>query len=199
MVVDPVELQRRVRAVDHPADIGDAHWRTIAIGDDNLAQRIYLQQLTVGANLVSRLRALEGADRLLDRVVADRRGNIVHADPAGRQRCRVKLDSGRVFLLAEDHDLPDARQHRDALCDIEVGVLIELVQGHDVRGQTQDEHRLISRIDLFVGRRVGQLLWQQSARGVDRGLDIRNRRSMLRDRSNTRVMLVVPCTLVEVI
>jgi len=69
-----------------PAHIADAHWRTIAIGDDDLAQRIYLQQLTVGTDLVSLLRALQGADRLLNRVAADRVGNIVHSDPAGRQR-----------------------------------------------------------------------------------------------------------------
>jgi len=54
VVVDPGELQRRIRAVHYPTDIVDAHWRAV----DHAAQFVGLQKLAVGAELVGLLRAL---------------------------------------------------------------------------------------------------------------------------------------------
>ena len=172
MVIDPIELQRHVGSVDDAADIVDPDRGAIAVRDDHLAERARLHELAVGADLIRLLLPLQGAERQFDGAVRDRRRDIVDAEPARRQRGWVHLDRRGIFLLPEDDDLPDPGQHRDALCQIQVGILIELVQGHHIGGQSENQDRLVSRVDLAVGRRVRQVFRQDAARLVDRRLHV---------------------------
>jgi len=63
VVIDSVEPQRHVRAVDHPADVTVAHWCTAAVRNDDPVQLGWFEELNVSADLVSLLRPLQTADR----------------------------------------------------------------------------------------------------------------------------------------
>ena len=95
--------------------------------------------------------------------------------PPRGERQRVHHDGRRVLLLAEDKHLPYARHRRDALCDVQVGILVELCEGHDGRGQTENENGMIGRIDLLIGGRRRKVLWEIALRGVDGRGDVAGR------------------------
>jgi len=56
-----------------------------------------------------------------------------------------------------------ARDLADVLVEDIFGVVVDLGQRHRVRGQSKDEDRRVRRIDLTVGRRRREVLWQLPA------------------------------------
>ena len=53
-----------------------------------------------------------------------------------------------------------------------VGQILHLRQRHGLGGQCQGDDRRIGRVHLAVDRRIGQILGQEGARGVDRCLHL---------------------------
>jgi hypothetical protein len=52
----------------------------------------------------------------------------------------------------QNYHLADIGQHRDALGEVQIGILIEIVQSHHVGGQTENQHGLFGL--EHVGRRA---------------------------------------------
>ena len=124
----------------------------------------------------------------------DQRGaHVLEADAARGQRVRIDLHMHGRHLLAGDIDLRHAGHARQRLRQHVVGVLVDVLDRHRVGTDGVDQDRAVRRVGLLVGRRGGQVLRQQSARRVDRGLhvlggavDVAGQVELQRDRGRAR-------------
>ncbi len=83
---------------------------------------------------------------------ADGADHLVDADAPRGQRLRVQLDAHGVLLRAVDLHLRHAADHRQALGDERLRVLVERRQRQGRRGERDEEDRRVGRVDLAVRR-----------------------------------------------
>jgi hypothetical protein len=153
----------------------EPHRVAVAVGDDHGAVRGGAHQLAAGLHDVGLVRAVNGSGRQVDVVVRDRRRELVEPDAMRRQLVGVGVDPHRVLRGAEHVDLRHAADHRDALRDRALGVLVD--GRHRQRGRTehQEEDRLIVRVHLLVRRRRRHLRRQLARRLRDHRVDVLRR------------------------
>ncbi len=161
-----------LHAVEHAPDILEPHRRSVLISDDQRAIRRRVGQLTLGIDGERLMRAVERAGRHIDVGVLDRRRDFVDADAARRKRLRIELNPHRVLLRSVNLHLRDAANHRDALGEVSLRVLIDLRNRHRVRAEPQVEDRLIGRINFAIRRRTRHPLRQFGLRLRDRRLHV---------------------------
>jgi len=100
--------------------------------------------------------------------------HIFERDPARCQSQRVHLNMRRIGTFAADDDLGDAADGRNFLRQNGISVVVEPVIRQRVRPNCENQYRPVRRIGFPIGRRIGQILRQQSAGSVDCRLDIRS-------------------------
>ncbi len=159
-------------AVDDVAQLAQPHRRAVAVGDDHVLVLVGGHQLTGGLQREGLVRSDDRAGRHVDVPVAQRRFDFVDADLPRRERVRIELRVHGVFLAAEHLHLRDAADHRDALGDARLGVLVERPRRNRGRGDDEIENRLIGRVHLREGRRRRHALRQQARRLRDRALHV---------------------------
>ena len=158
--------------VGHLGDILQADRTAFAPGDDDRFIGFGAQQLAKRLDGPGMMAAIQNTGRQIDIGRLHRRLHLVDADAAGGQRRRIDLDPHCVFLRTVDHHLGDAIDHRDALADQVLPVIIQFGKRQYRTGQRQIENRIHRRIDLGVGGR-GRHVGRELALGLgDRGLDI---------------------------
>ena len=113
LLVVPAGDQVVFRPLDGPADVADAHRRTVAVGDDQVVVGLGLQQLIVGVEREALLRTVERSLGEIDIGLAEHVAHVFEADAAIGERLRIDLDADRGLLLSADADLADAVDLRD--------------------------------------------------------------------------------------
>src|SRR5262249_29220193 len=104
--------------------------------------------------------------------IDDHAAEILEREAQRGQLYRIDLDAHRRLLLAANVDLGDAGDLVEMLHQNIFGVIVDLGQRHQVGGQGEDQNGRVRRVDLAIGRRRRQVLWQLPARRVDRRLDV---------------------------
>ena len=161
--------------VDHLGDVAQPHRRAVAPGDDQRPVFRGRARLVVGVDLPALVADL---DRALGRVGVGRGEGGAHAleaDPVLGQRGRVDLDPHRRQRAAAQRHLADAGDLAQLLLQHVGGGVVEAALAQRVRGERQDQHRRVGRVDLAVLRVAAQVGRQVGARGVDRGLHVARR------------------------
>ena len=147
-------------AVDHPAQLLQAHGLAAPVGHDQGPIRRRGEELPGGLHREGLVGAVQGAGGQVDVGVLDRLSHLIDAETPAGQALGVQLDAHRIFLRPEDLDLGHAVHHGDALGHEGFAVFIHRGQGQGVRVQGQVEDRLVGGIDLLIGGRGGQLRGQ---------------------------------------
>lgn len=161
-----------LRRVDDIGDVLEAHRRAVPVRHDDFSKGGRVEQLIVGVEGVDLVRAFEGSLRPIDGRRRQRSAHLFEADAPRRKRAGIDLDTHRIRSRAEDPRFRDAVHRRQLLRQVRVGVVVDLVDRHRIGMDRVDQHRAIGRIGLSVGRGVWQVLGQEAAGGVDRGLHI---------------------------
>ena len=179
-------------AVEHPADIVEAHRRAVAIGDDQRRVAVALSSCPLACTVIACCGPLSvpvGRLTLRCRPPA----HLVEPMPRARQRIRIELDAHRVLLRSVDLHLRHAGQRRDALRQQRLGVLVDLRHRQRRRRQREDQDRRIGGIDLAQRRRRRHRRRQRPRGGGDRrlhvlrrGVDVAIERELQRDRRRAR-------------
>ena len=175
LAVEPGAVARRLGGVDDVGHVLQLDRRAVAVGDDDVAVARGMEQLVVGIDGDRLVLVLEVALGLVDRGVGQRIAHVLERDAVSGQRGRVGLRAHGEVLLAGHQHLGDAGDRRDLLRQDGVGVVVDLVDRQRVRRDRIDQDGAIGRVDLAVGRRVGQVLGQQPARRIDRRLHVGRR------------------------
>ena len=162
----------RLDAVLDLCHVLQAHRVATAVGDDQFAELGGVAQLPVGLQRQRLARPVERADRRVDVGRAQRRAQLVQADVACRQRVGLHADAHGKTLLAEDVDLGHAFDRGQRRRDQVLGIVLQLRRGHRRRGQRDQEHRCVGRVDLAVRRRVRHVLRQRALGAQQRGLHV---------------------------
>jgi hypothetical protein len=112
---------------------------------------------------------------LVERGAGDGRAHVLQPDAMGGERRRIGLDANREVLLTGHQYLRYARHGRDLLRQNRVGIVVDLVDRQVLGVDGIDQHGAVGRVHFAVGRRVGQVLGQQAAGGIDGGLYVGGR------------------------
>ena len=140
-------------AVDGGADIGEAHRRAVAPGDDLLLPCIGSHQLAVDMNQGRLAGTVQraGCDIDIGRLHGGR--HLVDADVARRELGGIDLQPHGEYLGALDIDLRDARQGGKLPRQQILGIFVQLIERHGIRLHRQEQDWGIRRIDFVQGRR----------------------------------------------
>src|SRR6218665_1506944 len=96
------------RCIDGHANIAHAHRRAIAVGQHHVIPRFGAEQLVIGIDSKTLVRAIHRALGLIDRGGGNDAANILQTQPQRCQPGRIHLDPHRRFLLPVDTDQTDA-------------------------------------------------------------------------------------------
>jgi hypothetical protein len=176
LVVGPGGVPGIFGAVDRPADVANAHRRTVPVGHHHIVPGIGGEDLIVVVDGEIAPRLVDAAHRAVDRRRGDHRRHVLKPDAERGQLGRIDLDTDRRLLLPTDGHLSDAGDLRYLLAENVLGVIVDGGERQHVGAHGEDQDRRIRRVDLAIGRRVRQVLRQLSAGGVDRRLDVLRRR-----------------------
>ena len=102
-------------------------------------------ELSGGLHGEGLVRAVERPRGQVDVRLRDGLLHLVDADAERGQLARIELDAHRVLLRAEDLDLRHAADHRDALGEHGLRVLVHRVEGQGGRAQRHVEDGLVRR------------------------------------------------------
>ena len=160
-----------VASIDR-GDVLQLDRRAVPVGDDDVAVGAGMEELVVGVDGDRLMVVLEVALGLVDGGVGERGAHVLERDAVRGQRRRVGLHAHGEVLLAGHQHLRDAGHRRDLLRQDGEGVVVDLVDRQVVGGHGIDQDGAVGRVDLAVGRRVGQVLGQKPARRVDRRLHV---------------------------
>ena len=172
LAVDPGRLPDILDAVDRLADVADVHRRTVAIRDDDRLERGGVEQLVGGIERQRLSGAIERALGGIDRRGPDRSADVLQAYAHRRRHRRVDLNPHRRLLLTMIVDLADTGDARDARRQVILDVVVDRRDGQVGRGHGDRHQERVGRVDLLVGRRIGQALGQLAAGRADGGLDV---------------------------
>ena len=156
----------------HVGHVGQPHRRTVAIGDDQPAVVVGLHQLIVGGHFPG---ALAVGEMALGRVGVGARQHAAHvaqADSVLVERGRVQVHAHGRQRAAADLHLADALDLRQLLLQDGRGGVVHLPLGRGLRGEREDQHRCVRRVDLAVGRIARQVGGELAAGRVDRSLHV---------------------------
>ena len=158
--------------IGHFGHVRQAHGRAVAVADDQrnvvggLARLIVRQDLPV-VNIV--LNCAFGTIR----IGGDNRGpHVLQADAVLVKRGRVEFNTHCRQRAAAHGHLPDTFHLRELLREDCGGRVVHLPLSHRFGCHRQDHDRRVGGVDFAVRGVAGQARGQQSARGVDRRLDI---------------------------
>ena len=155
------------RCANGLSDIANPDWGAIAIGDDDVVEFGRVGDLVVGCNGkgddVAIDHALGGVGRRVDQNAAD----LFERQVVGGEFGRVDLNADRRRLIAEDGDLRYAGDLRNLLCQIDIGVIVNIGDRNSVRMHRQNHDRRVRWVDLFIRWRRGQSLRQLLGRHSD--------------------------------
>jgi hypothetical protein len=143
--------------VDHLGDVAQPYRRAVAPGDDQRPVFRGRARLVVGVDLPALIADL---DRTLGCVGVGRREGGAHALEADLilgQRGRVDLHAHRRQRRAAQRHLADTGDLAQLLLQHVGGRVIETALAQRVRGERQDQHRRVGRIDLAVLRVAAQV------------------------------------------
>ena len=147
-------------AVDHPADLRQAHGLAAPVGHNEGPVGVGGGELPGGHHRHRLVGAIQGAGGQVDVFFPHRLGHLVDPQPPAGQGLGVQLDPHGVLLLPVDQDLGHPVDHGDALGHEGVGILVDRGQGQGLGGNRQVENRLVRGINLLVGRRGGHVRGQ---------------------------------------
>ena len=157
---------------DDVADVGQAHRRAVAIGDDQRTVVCGLVGLVVGIDLVALALDVDAALRAVGVGAAECRADVFQPNAVFVERRRQQLDAHGGQRAAADGDFADAFDLRQLLGQHGRGGVIEFGRHQRVRGQGVDQDRRRGGIELAVGRIASQARRQVGARRIDGGLHV---------------------------
>ena len=165
---DPVVLH----AVDHAADVAQAHRRAVAPGDHQVPVGGGIDQLVVGADGEGQARSVEAALGAVHVGVGDGGAHVLHGKAIGREAGGIDAHPHRGAQAALHGDPADAVDLGQFRLQQRVGGVADRVDRQGVGGERQRQDRRVGRVHLGVDRRVGQVGRQRPRRGVDRRLHV---------------------------
>ena len=121
------------RAVDHRGDVGNAHRRAVAVGDDDRPVLRAGLQLVVVVDGPGLIRTVEIALGLIHVGAGQRRAQRLQTQAVGRQRGGIGLHPDGRTLSAADADQTDAFELRNSLRHARFRQLLDLGQRHGRR------------------------------------------------------------------
>ena len=101
--------------VERIADILDAHRRAVAIGNDDVAVSLGVEQLIIRLERDHLVGAFDRTLWFINRRVHERIAYVFETDAMRGEGGRVHLHARGIQLLAEDRHLPDSRHCRQPL------------------------------------------------------------------------------------
>ncbi len=169
---EPCGLPGALDAIDGLAEIADTHRRTGAIRNDGIIEGRGIEDLVGGIKGEGLLRPVERPLRRVDRRGGERRADVFEADADRGGDGRVDLNADRRLLLAVVIDQADAGDPRNLRRQKVLDIFVDL-RNREVGRRGGDRHQeRVGRIDLFIGRRARQVLWQQPSGRADGALNV---------------------------
>ncbi len=153
-------------------DIFQAQRRAILIAEDQVAVLGCGAQLVVGVDGHRMIFTVKAAFGAIDVAVTNQRIYRLQRQMMRRQRLRIHLHPNRRLVAARQRHHPDAGDLRQLQCHPGVDQILHRGQRQRAGARRQRHHRAVRRIDLFVGRRIGQVVGQQVIRRIDRRLHL---------------------------
>ena len=172
LAVDGTGVAHILLRIDDRGDIGEAHGRALAIGNDQRSILLSEKKLIVVVEDAHVQAIGESALGLIGVGAGEGLADVFQADAQVAQQERIDLGADGGERGAADRDLSHAGDLRNFLGQDGIGDVVHLRLGGRVRGQSQDEDGRIGGIDLMPGGVGGQIGGQLSASGVDGGLHI---------------------------
>ena len=164
-----------LHAVHDMTDIGEAHGRAIAIGDDQRGIVGSRKELPGGLYVHRLVRSPQRACGQTDVALGERLLHFVYADLPRGHRLGIDLHAHGVFLAAKDLYLRDPVDGGDALRHQCLRELIHGGKRHRGRSEHQEEHRGVGRIEFTKRRRRRHVLRKTAAGLRDGSLDVLRR------------------------
>ena len=138
-------------------DVGEMHRGAVAVGHDERAVLIGLEQLSVGADLPT---PIAGAQLSLGAVrvrIAEHRAHLLEPDPVAVQGGRIEVHPYRRQGASTDVHLPDPLNLGKRLLQDGGCCVVHAPLAHGVGGEREDQDRRIRGVDLAIGRIAGQI------------------------------------------
>src|SRR5690606_3012953 len=135
-------------------DVGQPDRITVDARDHDVAELLGLGQPALGTHGELAHGRLELARRELDVVAPERFLHVVDRELARRHRPPVQPDADGVAALAEDLDLGDAIQGRQAIDHEALDVVGDLGRPHAIAGNADADHRIVVVVALRDPRLV---------------------------------------------
>ncbi len=148
-------------------DIFQAQRRTVLISEDQVAVLFGGTQLIVSVDGDRMIFAIKAAFRAIDVAVADQRIHRLQCQMMRRQRLRIHLHPNGGLMTARQRHHSDAGNLRQFQRHPGIHQVLHLGQRQRAGAGCQRHHRAVRRINLFVGRRIGQIVGQQVICRVD--------------------------------
>ena len=156
----------------HVAYIAKAYRSAVFVSDNQLAILIGAEDLVIRANCP----CIDRISHLAFGTIRVRRtqscSHRIQPDAEFVEQGRIHFRADRRTRTATDIHLADSIYLREFLRQDRVSSVIHFGQGHDVRGECQDQHRCVGRIDFAVPRIPRQIRGKLAAGGIDCSLDV---------------------------
>jgi len=160
------------RALVDARDAIQAHQRIALAPHDDGAELLGRGQPVVHRYGRGLVRPIDEARRLGDVGARDGGADLVEGDAGGSGRGGIDRDADGRLLGTRQADLRRAWHLRDARGEQAVRRVVDRARRHRVRGERQDQHRRIGRVQPAEGGRRGQARGQVRSRRIDRRLDV---------------------------
>ena len=181
-----------LQAVDHLRHVLEQHGRVVAPGDDHLLVGVGIGDLVVGRDGVGLVAAVERALGARHVGGGDGGAHVRHAEAVGGEPRQVGLDAhGRLDAAFHRH-VADPRHGGQPLRHQRVGEVGERTQRDGLGRQRQRDDRRVGRVQLRVGRRVGQVARQRRPAALMAACTSWAAASMSRLRVNCSVIWLMP-------
>ena len=175
LAIQPCGLTNVFDTVDRLAKVADPDRRPVAIGDDHCIESRRLEDLVCRVKCQRLLAAIQRALRRVDGCGTNGCPDILETKPHRRCNAGVDLHTHGRLLLAMEIDQPDAGNARNLGGDVIFDVVVDLRDRQIGRRDRNRHEQRVGRIDLFIGRWIGQVLGQLPAGRVDRRLHVLRR------------------------
>lgn len=172
LAVDRTGVAHVLLRIDDRGDVGEAHGRALAVGNDQRSILLSEEKLIVVLEDAHVQAIGESAFGLIGVGAGERPADVFQADAQVAQQERIDLGADGGERGAADRNLSHAGDLRNFLGQDGFGDVVHLRLGGGVGGQSQHEDRRIGGIDLMPGGVGGQIGGQLSASGIDGGLHI---------------------------